>query len=59
MLNFDDGVSVDTSGPLRPLRLHDGLYVVGKGMLVPVDDLDEAREFIVAELEGSSVDESN
>lgn len=28
-LKFSDGVEVDTSGPLRPLRLKDGWYVCG------------------------------
>jgi hypothetical protein len=46
MLNFNDGVSIDTSGKLRPLHLTDGWYVVGNGMLVPVKDLVEAKALI-------------
>ena len=46
MLRFSDGIEVDTSGELRPLRLKDGWYVVGAGMMAPVNDLDEAREVI-------------
>jgi hypothetical protein len=46
MLRFNDGVNIDTSGPLRTLRLKDGYYVVGKGMCIPVADREEAREFI-------------
>lgn len=46
MLNFNDGVSIDTSGPLRCVSLHDGLYVVGDGMCIPVADGKEASETI-------------
>lgn len=38
MLHFNDGVSIDTSGEYRPLKLKDGWYVVGHGMSIPVDD---------------------
>jgi hypothetical protein len=48
MLIFSDGVEIDTSGPLRPLHLHDGWYVVGGGMLIPVDSLQQARDEIAA-----------
>ena len=41
-LHFSDGVSIDTSGPLRVLELEDGFYVVGKGMLIPVNSQTEA-----------------
>ena len=43
-LNFNDGVSIDTSGDLRTMRLKDGWYVVGNGMSVPCNDKDEAEE---------------
>lgn len=45
-LRFSDGVEIDTSGPLRPLKLRDGWYVVGQGTCCPVDDLAEARSEI-------------
>ena len=48
MIRFSDGVEIDTSGPLRPLHLHDGWYVVGGWMLIPVDSLQEARDEIAA-----------
>ena len=51
MLKFNDGVNVDTSKELRTLRLHDGLYVVGGGMLIPVNDQKEADE-LLKELKG-------
>jgi hypothetical protein len=45
-MRFSDGMSFDTSGPLRTVHKSDGLYVVGNGMLVPVDDYDEAEALI-------------
>jgi len=46
LLKFSDGVSIDTSGPLRTLELSDGFYVVGQGMLIPVDSREKALEII-------------
>jgi hypothetical protein len=46
MLRFSDGVTIDTTGPLRTLTLPDGHYVVGNNMLIPVDSLETAREMI-------------
>lgn len=45
-LNFSDGMSIDTSGELRLIRLPDGWYVVGEGVLYPVDDPKEGNEII-------------
>ena len=45
-LNFNDGVSIDTSGPLRIHREFDGLYVVGEGKLIPVNSQKEAEKII-------------
>ena len=45
-LRFNDGISFDTSGPLRIAYRRDGMYVVGEGMLVPVSDEREARQLI-------------
>ena len=45
-LNFSDGVSVDTSGKPRIQRLSDGIYVVGKGFMIPCDDAEEAQRII-------------
>lgn len=52
MLNFSDGVSIDTSGPLRVKVLPDGLYVVGNGMCIPVDSREEAQKIINEERKG-------
>jgi hypothetical protein len=45
-LTFSDGITIDTSGPLRPLVLHDGWYVVGEGTCSPVYDREEALSLI-------------
>jgi hypothetical protein len=49
MLKFSDGINIDTSGKLRMLRLSDGLYVVGKGMSIPVSNEEEAIKIISEE----------
>ena len=46
MLKFSDGITIDTTGEPRVLRLSDGYYAVGKGILIPVDT-QEAAEFMV------------
>ena len=46
MLRFNDGINLDTSGPLRTIELHDGWYVVGEGMSIPVASKEEAEETI-------------
>jgi hypothetical protein len=50
MLRFSDGITIDTSGEPRVLRLNDGYYAVGKGILIPVDNLQSA-EFMVQRME--------
>jgi hypothetical protein len=45
-LRFSDGVQFDTGGELRIERRFDGLYVVGRGMLMPIDSRAEGEEFI-------------
>ena len=41
-----EGVEIDTSGPLRKLRLKDSWYVVGEGSLDTVDSEEEAELLI-------------
>ncbi|MDI6840473.1 MAG: hypothetical protein QMD71_06480 [bacterium] len=48
MIKFTDGEEFDTSGELRVEKRKDGWYVVGKGMLIPVKDREEAQEVIDA-----------
>lgn len=55
MLRFSDGISIDTRGPLRPLKLHDGWYVVGDGSLLPVESLEEALQ-VISQLKGENDD---
>ena len=62
-LEFNDGVSFDTSGPMRPERRHDGWYAVGNGMLLPADSLQEAqsmcKEFDPTEVFEDSTSDKN
>ncbi len=41
-LAFTDGVTIETSGPLRKLHLYDGWYVVGNGSLSPCKNEEDA-----------------
>jgi hypothetical protein len=44
IMRFNDGVTFNTDGELRVERRSDGYYLVGKGMLCPVDTPEEGRE---------------
>ncbi len=59
VIRFSDGISVDTSGELRVIRLHDGLYVTGRSFLIPVKDGEEAEATIreMSKTKGESNDE--
>jgi hypothetical protein len=46
VVEFTDGVKFNLDGPLRVERRRDGYYVVGNGMLIPVDDRAEGVEII-------------
>ena len=46
MLKFSDGMTFDTSGPLRIERRSDGLYVVGNGMISAVETREEGDALI-------------
>ena len=48
MLRFSDGMTFDTSGPLRLECRSDGWYVVGGGRLIPVKDAEEGQRRIAA-----------
>jgi hypothetical protein len=45
-LKFSDGMEFDTSGSLHAEEREDGWYVVGNGMLIPVDSEEEANDYI-------------
>ena len=46
MIRFNDGMTFDTSGELRVTRRSDGWYVVGHGILCPVDDRKDGEKLI-------------
>ena len=45
-IKFNDGVQFDTSGSYRVVWRKDGYYVVGKGLLAPVNDYQDGCELI-------------
>ncbi len=49
MLRFTDGEDFDTDGELRIEARRDGLYVLGGGLMIPVDSRKEG-EAIIREL---------
>jgi hypothetical protein len=46
MVKFSDGVKVHTQGPLKVIKLPNGYYVVGQGMLIPVNDRADGEQMI-------------
>ncbi len=46
MIRFSDGMTFDTSGPLRLTYRTDGWYVTGKGMLCPVSSPEDGQRLI-------------
>jgi hypothetical protein len=47
-MKFSDGMEFNLEGEPHIERRSDGLYVVGGGMLIPVDGLEEAKATIEA-----------
>ena len=45
-LRFSDGMEFDLGGELRVVHRHDGWYVVGRGMLIPVADREEGDRMV-------------
>jgi hypothetical protein len=45
-IKFTDGMEIKTDGEYRVIRKSDGLYVVGHGMCIPVDNSEEAEELL-------------
>lgn len=58
MLEFTDGITIDTQGPLRRHKEYDGLYIVGRGMLVPCRDEAEV-ERLLRELQPNTAKETS
>ena len=52
-MKFTDGVEFDTSGDLRVEYRHDGAYVVGNGLLIPVKYKEEGDKIIKRLIEGA------
>jgi hypothetical protein len=46
IIKFSDGISINTDGKFKVIHISDGWYVVGKGMMIPVDDYEDGRETI-------------
>jgi hypothetical protein len=45
-LKFTDGIEIDTSGEYRTLKLFDGWYLVGNGLLIPAKDETDALKMV-------------
>ncbi len=45
-LKYVGDLIIDSTGPLRKIRLPDGIYVVGEQMLIAVESDEEADEVI-------------
>jgi hypothetical protein len=45
-LKFSDGMTFNLSGPLRVELRSDGYYVVGQGMMMAVDTLEQGQKVI-------------
>lgn len=50
MLHFSDGISIDTSGRYRVRTLPDGRYMVGHGMMIPTNSIEEEEKLFQEEL---------
>ena len=46
MLRFSDGETFDTDGELRIEARRDGLYVLGGGLMIPVESREEGQQLI-------------
>jgi hypothetical protein len=46
MIKFSDGMTFDTSGPMRIVSKRDGLYVVGNNWLIPIETREEGEKII-------------
>ena len=46
MLRFNDGESFYLDGELRIEARRDGLYVLGGGLMIPVDSREEGQQLI-------------
>jgi hypothetical protein len=49
MLRFSDGININTDGSLRKMHLSDGWYIVGQGMLIPMNSEQEAIDYLATQ----------
>jgi len=56
-LNFTDGLGFDLQGLLRVEKHPDGWYVLGEGMLCPVDD-EKDGDGLIAEIQANRAKKS-
>ena len=47
-LKFSDGETFNLNGPLRVELRSDGYYVLGQGMMMAVDTLEEGQKYIAS-----------
>ena len=54
-LKFSDGETFNLSGPLRVELRSDGYYVVGQGMMMAVDTLEQGQKVIADKNSGKKI----
>ena len=54
-LKFSDGMTFNLSGPLRVELRSDGYYVVGQGMMMAVDTLEQGQKVIADKNSGKKI----
>ena len=50
MLRFNDGMTFNTEGPYRVVHKPDGWYLVGHGMLLPIESAEEGHTLMAEQL---------
>jgi len=55
ILKFSDGETFDLSGPLRVELRSDGYYVLGQGMMMAVDTLEQGQKIIADKNSGKNI----
>jgi hypothetical protein len=58
-MKFSDGMEFDLSGPMRIEERSDGLYVVGKNMLIPVNSIEDGLSIIRKEDPNYEIEDDN
>lgn len=50
IIKFSDGRTINTGGKLRKIKLPDGYYVVGNGVMIPATSSKDASNILNEEL---------